>query len=203
MANREGIQNPELLSEEWRVWTPRQAPQLLRPVMERRALKHPALKSQGSHPRDPQGYSGREKQGLTGGLTHPRAQSRGSQLCPDYMKEAHFLTVKHQPEGQASNLTHIWGPTGIPSGGWGWQAPYLEKFFFNSRHPPPSPAASRHHLHTPLSLLLQPVGCHLHTLPLHHSRTPVSPGGEHLHKSGAPVLCSCCQETTASPGSGG
>ena len=36
-----------------------------------------------------------------------------------------MLITKHWPGGQASNLAHTSGPTGVPSGGGGWQPPVL------------------------------------------------------------------------------
>ena len=99
---------------------------------------------------------------------------------------AHLLVLKHQPEGQPTDLTHILEPSGVP------------------------PLCSPSILLQPVDIVFffltlelfsflfffffLPGGHHLYALPLPRTRVPVSLGGELLHVSGVPVFVAATRE---------
>lgn len=101
---QEGTQNPELLPEEGRVWTPQQSPQLLRQVPERQAPKTFSFENQ----RCPKAHQvteiwERTLKGLAVGSLTPglRSWSGGVHII---VNEAPLLNL---PEGQSWNSVHL------------------------------------------------------------------------------------------------
>ena len=85
--------------EEWRVWTPQWACQLLRPAPERYATQISSSESQqGSYTQVPQGIANWEVvlKGLAHGLTYPRAQNRSSHLKSTKMFYERGLFAYHK-----------------------------------------------------------------------------------------------------------
>lgn len=95
--NQEGTHNLELFPKEGRVWTPHWLPQHLRSAPERGAPRHRTLKATKTHKSIVKWEIA--LQGLVQVLLS-RSQSRGSQVPGLSVKEAYFLILKLQPEGQ-------------------------------------------------------------------------------------------------------
>ena len=74
----------------------------------------------GSHP-EPHKAGMPWKQLLKGSrrLSHPRVQGRN----PGSGAPGHVRVLELRPDGQASCLTHMWGPSGMLSWVGAWQAP--------------------------------------------------------------------------------
>lgn len=128
---------------------------------------------------------------MLGSLSPESRTEAADPAQPGLMQESHLLILKHQPEGNSSNLTHIQEPAGKCSGKGGWQALNLSAIFVS---PPPHPQI--------LGLFPCPLqGPSLPSL-VSCSRAAVSPRGDILHVSvpqflsGAPIFVAATQGTT-------
>lgn len=103
--NWEQTHNSELLSEEWKFWSPHLTPHYLRPVLERWAPKRLSFEShEGFHPWDPQGYNEFKNHGFTVAILQGLVQRK---LKRPVVLWKRTICLKFQSEGQASNLIHV------------------------------------------------------------------------------------------------